>query len=224
MSKFLLLALILMIGCKAQEQKTPDSVGNIKKYEPIEISEADYKKVHAICIALAAKEDILNILITTANNYNFLYAQKNCDDKIMPAMENVVTTLQGFDPYYTFQPKNGALFGFPNVETTSNGIMVDICEAVMRGGDIKSPMTTRTGAIWFTTNTSAEHCKQDGSAYCIHIQRGTAVSTYDYKIHTNEWMKVQVAGPHRGFFTERKLISSANCGNKETFQKKAVLK
>lgn len=224
MSKILLLALILLIGCEAPEQKSPDSVGNVKRYEPLEINEADYKKVHSICMALAAKESILNILITSGDNYNFQYAQKNCDDKEMPPMKSVVTTIQGFDPYYSFQPKDGAIFGFPNVETTSNGMMVDICGEIMKGGIIKSPMTVRTGAIWFTANTSSDHCKSESNAYCIHIQRGSAINSYDYKIHTNEWMKVQVSGSRRGFFTDRKLISTANCGSKKTFEKRAVLK
>ncbi len=224
MSKILLLALFLFIGCEAVEEKAGDTVGNVRRFDPIELRDSDFKKVHGICMALAAKEDVLNILISNAAEYSFQYAQKNCDDSKMPALKNILTTIQGFDPYYTFQAQNGLHFGFPNVETTTNGIMAEICENVFRDGKIESPMSTRSGAIWFTTVTASEHCKSDSKGSCIHIQRGTLKSGYDYKIHTNEWMKVSLSGSRRGFFTERKLISSASCDGKKTFEKRAILR
>ena len=224
MSKFLLLAVFFLVSCVGEEKSTPDTVGSTKRYEPLELNDADYKKVHGICMALAAKEDMLNILISTSAQYTFGYAQKNCDDKKMPAMKNVVTSIQGFNPHYIFQTLDNSYFGFSNVETTSNGIMMDICEEVMRTTSVESPMMTKTGAIWFTTNTASEHCKADGTSSCIHIQRGTATSREMYKIHTNEWMKVETTGSRRGFFTERKLISSANCDGKKNFEKRAALK
>ena len=224
MSKILLLALFILIGCEGVEEKARDTVGDVRRFDPVELKDSDYKKVHSICMALAAKEDVLNILISNNAEYSFRYAQKNCSDSKMPEMKDVITTIQGFDPYYTFEAKNGQHFGFPNVETTSNGIMAEICEKVFQASDIKSPMATRSGAIWFTTVTASEHCKSDSKASCIHIQRGTLKSGYDYKIHTNEWMKVNITGSLRGFFTERKLISSASCDGKKSFEKRAVLR
>lgn len=225
MSKFLLLALFLIVSCVPEEQETaPDSVGNVRRFAPVAVEGSDLKRIHAVCLALAAKEDILNILINTAEQYTFQYAQKNCDDRNMPEMKDVVTTIQGFDPYYTFQTMNNAFFGFPNVETTSNGILAEVCEDVLADKKIDSPMTTRTGAIWFSSNSATQHCRHESDAYCVHIQRGTAINSYDYRIHTNEWMKVQVSGNRRGFFTERKLVSSANCRDKKEFEKRAVLR
>lgn len=224
MSKFLLLGLFLLISCEGVEEKVSDTVGDVRRFDPVVLKDSDFKKVYGICQALAAKEDVLNILISNAAEYTFQYGQKNCNESKMPALKDVITTIQGFDPYYTFQSKNGQHFGFPNVETKSNGIMAEICQKVFRQGTIESPMTTRSGAIWFTTVTASEHCKSDSKASCIHIQRGTLKSGYDYKIHTNEWMKVSLSGNRTGFFTERKLISSASCDRKKTFEKRAVLR
>lgn len=223
MSKILLLALFLVVSCN-EEKATSDTVGNLRRFEQVALQAGDAKKVRAICAAMAAKEDILNILISNANEYHFQYAQKNCEDSKMPAMKTVVTTIQGFDPHYSFQSKNGVYFGFPMVETTSNGIMAEICTEVFDGRTLESPMTTRSGAIWFTTTTSTDHCKSSDKELCIHIQRGSHESNNNYRIHTNEWMKVAMSGSKRGFFTERKLVSTASCPDKKKFEKKAVLK
>lgn len=224
MSKILLLALFLVISCNEEKAAAPGSVGENKKYEPLELNDADAQKVRTICSALANKEGVLNILVSNGNEYHFKYAQKNCEDSKMPAMKSVVTSIQGFDPHYSFVPKNGVHFGFQNVETTSNGIMAEICDEVFDGRELKSPMTVRSGAIWFSTTTADEHCKSESKEYCIQIQRGNSSGNNYYKIHTNEWMKVALTGKNKGFFTERKLISSASCPDKKKFEKKAILK
>jgi hypothetical protein len=224
MSRFLLLPFFLLfISCESEKVKTPTTVGNVRRYAPLELRDADYSKVFALCKAVAEKEGVLSVLVSSAQEYTFDYAQKDCATESYPPFKSVVTTIQGFDPYYNFQPKNGEIFGFQNVETTKNGIVSEICQSIL-SGDNRSPIRAGTSAVWFTTTTSSEHCLGDANSYCIHVQKGSPVDNFNYRIHTNEWMKVKITQPLRGFFTERKLVSSANCANGKTFEKRAVLK
>jgi len=50
------------------------------------------------------------------------------------------------------------------------------------------------------------------------------VDDFYYKIHTNEWLKIKITNDNRGFFKERKLISTAACSGKGFIEKRASLK
>jgi hypothetical protein len=222
MSKLLLLPLFFLLACAGEPPKTPDSVGEVKRFEPLMVTFEDNERIQAICRALSSKEDLLSILVSTGSEYNFTYTQKGCGDQQLPTPKTVVATLQKTDSSYVFKPKYGETFGFPDVETYSKGVMKDICQNV---GSLMSPMqTSRTGAIWFTSFTSTNHCISDATGICIHIQRGTSSESANYKIHTNEWIKFRVNNDRRGFIVERKLVSSADCPPYKTVEKRAVLK
>lgn len=222
MSKFLLLPLLALVACVSETKQTPDSVGDIKRFEPIMVTFEDSERIQAICRALSSKEDLLSVLVTTGAEYTFSYTQKACNESELPTPKNVVTTIQRPDSNYIFKAKDNVTFGFADVETATKGVMREICQNV---GSLMSPMqTSSTGAVWFTTFTPADHCQSDANGMCIHIQRGSAVDSVNYKIHTNEWIKFKLTNDKRGFFMERKLISSANCNSGKTFEKRAVLK
>jgi hypothetical protein len=223
MRKFLILPLFLLsVACVNEPQKAGDTVGNVRRFEPLVVTFEDNERIAAICRALSSKEDLLSVLVTTGTQYQFSYAQKNCSDRDVPTPKNVTTTIERTDSNYIFKPNNGEGFGFPDVETASKGAMAEVCANLT---NLMSPMqTSRSGAIWFTTFTQSEHCQSDASGLCIHIQRGSILDDLNYQIHTNEWIKFKITNEKRGFFVERKLISSANCSNKGTLEKRATLK
>jgi hypothetical protein len=222
MSKLLLLCLVFLIACVSEPQITPDSVGEVKRFEPLMVTFEDNERIQAICRALSSKEDLLDILVSTGAEYNLTYTQKGCGEQELPTPKSVIATLKKVDVNYIFKPKNGEFFGFPDVETYSKGVMKDICQ---NSGSLMNPMqTSRTGAIWFTSFTSTAHCRSDANGICIHIQRGSVTDNASYRIHTNEWIKFRVNNDRRGFFVERKLISSANCSPNNTIEKRAEFK
>jgi hypothetical protein len=223
MSKLLLLSLLVFsVSCLPVEEKGDDE-GGIKTWEPITNIE-DNERVHKICESLRAKESVLNVLVSSAKQYTFSYAQRNCDQEKWPEAKLVPTVITESNSTFSFSPKNGEAFGFKNVETSANGVMKAICEF---GGTLQSPIRTNGGSsvgVWWTTFTSSKNCEPGFGNLCIHLQTGTTKDGTSYQIHTEEWIKFKVLDENEGFFLERKLVSSAGCKKGQSMEMKAVLK
>lgn len=221
MTKLVIFSLFLLSSCIGEDQKIVNTVGAVRRFEPLVVTVEDSERIEAVCRALSSKEDLLSVLVSTGTEYKFSYSQKNCSDRQLSIPKEVVTTIQKTDLGYVFKPSNNEAFGFTDVETVSKGVLSQICQNM---GNLMSPMQiSRTGAIWFTSFTSSEHCQSDDKGICIHLQKGSVIDDINYEIHTNEWIKIKVANDKRGFFTERKIISSGDCSN-GTIEKRATLK
>ena len=210
MTKFLFLPLLFLLSCISEPAKTPVTVGDTKTFQPITNLE-DNERVKFICKALGNKENVLSVLSNSGSEYTYSFAQKGCNDTAMPAAKDVVVKIGRSDNGYIFKPKNGEAFGFSDIETANAGVMADICKF---GGTLESPITSgSTGAVWWTTYAASEHCQAGFGTLCIYLQRGSLVSGDQYRIHTEEWIKFKLYDNNEGFFTERKLVSSAGCKN-----------
>lgn len=223
MSKILLvLSLFALVAC-APAEPIQDTVGDQKYFEPV-INYEDNERVKVICNALSAKEGQLSVLVNSARQYTYSFAQKNCEGTSLPAAKDVPVKISRNGDNFYFAPKNGEAFGFSNVETTNDGVMKAICNF---GGTLESPLksspTSKT-ATWWTTFTDSSQCQPGFGTMCIHLQTGSSSDGYNYKIHTNEWIKFKVLDENEGFFIERKLISSAGCAKKKNLEMRAKLK
>lgn len=223
MSKiFILIALLGLASC-AGDQPVMDEVGETKTFSPL-INYEDNERVRVICNALSAKEGKLNVLVASAKEYTFSFAQKGCDETKMPAAKDVPTRIMKNSSGYYFNPKNGENFAFSEVETTDVGIMKLICNFP---GTLESPIrntpTSKT-AIWWSTFTDSSHCQPGFGNLCINIQTGSSKDGYNYSIHTTEWIKFKVMDAEEGFFIERKLISKSGCAKGKTLEMRAKLK
>jgi hypothetical protein len=223
MSKILLvLSLLVLASCNPSETPT-DSVGDQKFFEPLTNYE-DNDRVKVICNALSAKEGQLGVLISSARQYTYTFAQKSCEGTSLPVAKDVPVKIARNGSNYFFVPKNGEAFGFSNVETTDDGVMRAICNF---GGTLESPVRPSPSsqtAVWWTTFTDSTHCEPGFGTLCIHLQTGSSKDGYNYKIHTNEWIKFKVLDENEGFFIERKLISSAGCAKNKNVEMRAKLK
>jgi hypothetical protein len=217
----LLTLLLLSVSCMTEHgPKTESNTGEIVRYEPLTPAPEELTRIKSICKALDKKGQLLHVLENS--KYIFSYAQKSCKDNDIQAASNVEVFLKKSGDHYIFSKANGDAFAFRDVETTKMGAMSEICNNLM---DLKSPMqTSRSGAIWFTTFTSSKDCESDYNHVCIHIQRGSHSAGYDYKIHTNEWIKFKIRDQREGFFVEKKQVSSADCEAGRTLVKRATLK
>jgi hypothetical protein len=221
MTKLVFSFLFLLTSCLGEPQKVQDTVGAVRRFEPLVVTVEDSERIEAVCRALSSKEDLLSVLVSTGSEYRFNYSQKNCSDRQLSIPKEVATTIQKTDLGYVFRPTNGESFGFSDVETVSKGVLSQICQNL---GNLMSPMQiSRTGAVWFTSFTSGEHCQSDERGICIHLQRGTVLEDINYEIHTNEWIKIKLTNDRRGFFVDRKIISSGDC-SQGTIEKRATLK
>lgn len=221
MKSIFLICLIFLFSCVSEPEKNQGTVGVVRRFEPLMVTAEDGERILAICRALSSKEDLLNVLVSAGTEYTFSYSEKNCEQAEASGSKTVTAVISKADSGYVFKTKQGEAFGFSDVETFSRGVMSELCQTT---GSLMSPVqTSSTGALWYTTFTSSEHCQSDQNGICIHLQRGSVLDGVNYKIHTNEWIKFKIANDKRGFFTERKLITSASC-SKGTIERKAVLK
>lgn len=225
MKRFLILPLFVLVACVGGEtESTKDEVGVVRTYEPVVSSFGDQERLRAICQSLAVKESHLGILSSTNKEYKFSYGQKNCDDQTMPALKDVVTTIKKSGTSFYFSPKTSEAFAFTDVETTTEGVMKEVCRF---GGAAESPVRDTDAssvAIWWTTYVSSEHCSPGAGNLCIHIQTGTSKDGRSYKITKDEWIKFNLQNENEGFFIERKLATSAGCSKGRTLEIKAKLK
>lgn len=223
MSKILLvLSLFVLVACAPQEP-VQETVGEQKFFEPITNYE-DNERVKVICNALSAKEGQLGVLVNSARQYTYTFAQKSCEAAALPDAKDVPVKISRNGDNFYFAPKNGEAFGFSNVETTEDGVMKAICNF---GGTLESPIKTSANsktAVWWSTFTDASQCQSGFGTMCIHLQTGSTTDGYNYKIHTNEWIKFKVLDENEGFFIERKLLSSAGCAKKKYLEMRAKLK
>lgn len=220
MKLFLLLALSIFASCESEDPKKLDNTGGTIEFLEADLPSDDAARLRSICSALSMKEDQLDILLSS--EYTFNYAQKGCTEAKLGAAKNIKVTIERPYGNYVFMAENGDNFAFPDVETQSNGVLAKICQT---SGRLKSPfITSSTGATWFTTSTNVKHCAPSNTQFCVHLQRGSLVQGRTYKIHTNEWIKFKLDNPRRGFFVERKLITTANCTSGNNIERQAVLK
>lgn len=220
-----LISLLALISC-GDAPKSSDGLGKTINNQERTLSKDDRDRIEFICNALDSKEDILSVLLT--NKYTFGYSEKSCGSSEAET-KDVVTSIERQGGDYVFEKNDGSLFGFPDVETRSQGVMTQICKGLHdQWGNYQNltiPVkTSSTGRMWFTTKTDEKYCKSDANGLCIYIEKGTAVDDNTSQIHTQEWIKFSMVGKQRGFFIERLLVSSAGCSNKKNIEKKARLK
>lgn len=215
----ILSSLLILISCVSEkDQKQPQLIGKVERLDPKPIPD-EYRRIEAICSALKEKEQVLSDLITS--QYTFSYSQKNCNDSAHSASEDITVSIKRPYSEYIFEKLSGDSFAFA-VETFEKGAMAEICANL---ADLKSPMQiSPSSGIWFTTFTRPEHCASDYYHTCIEIRKGRLVSGNDYKIFNTEWIKFKIRDGRKGFFTERKLVSSADCSSGRELERKATLK
>ncbi|WP_408096793.1 hypothetical protein ACJVC5_17290 [Peredibacter sp. HCB2-198] len=218
MMKFILVALFIVAGCNSDTDK--EIIGKeVRSFDPISVDDPQtLSRINAICSALLYKEGMLNIL--TSTEYTFAYSQKECGTSAgIP--KNVRVAIQDTGSAYIFKSVNGEAFGLSNVETANSGLMKEICQ---NRTALTNPMQSASGAIWFSTTPANVDCENENDAFCIQVERGSPHDGNSYIVHTKEWMKVKLVGTNRGFFTDRKVVSSANCNNGESIERRAILK
>jgi hypothetical protein len=222
MKRPLLVPLFVLIGCVSDAPKT-DAVDNRERlFEPVVISDEDARRIKAICGALAVKEERLPDLASRGEVYTFSYSRKGCTDREAGPAKTVEVKIAEVSDDYVFVPRNGEEFGFRDVETTKKGVLAQICENV---GQLQSPLQTSSlGAVWFSSFNGGGECEADVNSYCIHLQRGVLVGTDVYQIHTREWIKFRIEAANRGFFVQRKLVTSSGCSGRATSERTATLR
>ncbi len=220
MKAFIFATILLLTGCVAEQTEVPPASAPERRFEPATVAPEELSRVKAICDALQVKEERLPAMVSS--KFTFSYSEKGCEDADLDEPKNVVVSLQKPDSHYVFVKETGDSFPFSAVETSDEGVMETICSNL---ASLSNPLQTSSkGAIWFTTFGRSTECASDFNSMCIYLQKGENTSDSNYSIHTEEWIKFKLRDEKVGFFTERKLVSAANCAPGKSIIKKAVLK
>ena len=222
MLKLIFLPFVLFLSCVSEHsEKASNSVGQGRDERAVTNLE-DNERVAAVCKALANKENVLDVLVSARTEYTFSFSQKGCNEASLPVASDIKVKMARSGDEYIFRPvSNEVDFGFQDVEIFSSGAMAEICGFA---GTLESPiLTPPNGALCCTTFTPSEHCQAGFGSNCVQLSRGTW-NGQRYILHTEEWIKFKIYNDKEGLFIERKLISSAGCQGKRTFEMKAILK
>lgn len=220
MKRAIFFAFLLSVGCVKENSEIPSSGMEVRRFDPLSVAPEDLSRLKAICDALASKEERLPSLESSA--YTFAYSEKGCNESSPVPEKEMKVSIQKEGTNYVFRKGLNENFAFSNVETATTGVMAEICSNIH---DLRSPLQTSSkGAVWFTTFARKTDCISDYNSICIHLAKGEYVGDVDYKIHSNEWIKFKVREERTGFFTERKLVSNADCGEGKSIEKRAWLK
>lgn len=216
----LLSMLSLLSACKvAVKNEQEGSAGKLVTFSPQVVSGEEEKRIQKICHAIAEKSDRIHSYST---RYTFNYAEKSCADESMRPSRDVAVQMEDRgNGYFAFRPETADTFAFTNVETSSSGVLSEICK---RPSESAVQINGGRSAQWWTTLIRSAECSSDGDHVCVHVKTGSLVSGNQFRIHTDEWIKFKVTSGRLGMFTERKLISEADCASGYTVERRAKLK
>lgn len=211
-------SLILFVSCIEEGSETPKStLGNIREFLQVPVTGDDFAN---LCAKLEQKEGRLSTLSTAQAEYRFSYAQKNCNQSEMGARSTAVVTIDQLGGNYFFKPAGDSSFAFKEIETSSEGIMKEICANVRA---LTNPlMTGSNSAMWFR-KVNEENCRSDNNNICIKFEKGSLDSYNRYTIHTEELIQFALNGNNTGFFVKRFLSTAGNCSKGQIIQREAIM-
>lgn len=221
--KSFLLILFLVIGCGKSPSSSSSKIvlGQERQFNPVAVSGSLKDDIAVICQALINKSNALPGLI--GSSFTYSVASKSCEQESLSGTSDVAVVIQKPAANFVFKVQSSGLdFVYSDVETTSSGIMGEICS---RGDSLTNPFQLSNGsALWLTTGASSE-CTPGPGQKCIGIDTASVQGT-GYKVHTREWITFNTNSslPRVGFFTERTTVSASICGTNQQTQTRAVLK
>ncbi len=220
MMKALLLvsSLVFFISCTVEEAPTPKSnLGSVREFLQVPVNGEEFAH---LCSKLEQKESRLPSLSTAQAEYNFSYSQKNCNQPELGPASEVAVTIDQLGGNYFFRPVGNVSFGFKEIETSTEGIMKEICANVRA---LTNPlMTGSNSAIWFR-KINQDNCRSDKNNICIKFEKGSVDNYNRYAIHTEEIIQFSLNGNNTGFFVKRYLSTLGNCSTGSSIQREAVM-
>ncbi len=221
MKTTLILLLLFSVSCGKVDMKTGGGVGQIRSIQPQQISVGEHLVFDSICAGLTKKAQ--RFASSLPSSLTFDVQEKDCDGKTITFGSQQVR-VEGSSGSYTFaRQDSGGSFIFPNAETTSSGVMKEVCE-----GAQSMPLINEGEARWVsTTGFSSSECPSASGEQCVLIETASKQGTGDsYRVHTREVVRFNVnanSGKH-GYFMYRKKFADSNCDEGDNTEASASLR
>ncbi len=219
----LLLVALLSVSCGKIETSGTAGVGGVRELSSLAISTSDLVIFDQICQALTKKEQ--KLISSLPNSLVFDVSEKDCSGKTVTFNSQQVRIETSTTGYQFRRQDTNGLFLFPQVETSTNGFMKEIC-----AGASKMPYSRSndTEAVWVSTGGfSSSDCPNGPNEQCLVVEYGSRQGTSTtYLIHTIEYVRfnlLSTSGKY-GYFTHRKSIATNNCDQGESTESQATLR
>jgi hypothetical protein len=198
------------------------SIGEIKSLTVRSISASEQNTLSQMCSALSTKT--ATISSATGSTFTFGTSQTDCQGQSVGSGD-VATYIQNLGSSFVFKRRSdNSDFFFSNVETTSSGVLSEICSNL---GSLSGGFTTGQEVTYFkTTDILSADCPPASGEVCIYTEKGTDQGNNTAKIHTKEWIRVRLNSNQGkvGFFTYRRKVSQSYCGQNQVQIQSATLK
>ncbi len=218
-----ILLLALLAAACGKTENTGNKLGELRTYSPLAVSATDRTRLGAICQALNQKASLLGQFLNT--NFAFEVQTSECDRTSSGVTENVVLQRDLAGRYVFKKVPSGLDFVFPEVETDVSGSLAQICPDL---ANLENPKRLANGnVLWFSaTDVSSADCASTATEFCVRLETAAPQGNGSYKVHSKEWIRFRI-DPNLakyGFYTSRKLLSSAFCAVNEVREVRATLK
>ena len=178
-----------------------------------------------ICSALSNKS-----ASQLANStHTFATVQTDCNGGNVVAGALVPTVIQGSGGNFYFKRQdNGMDFLFPEVDTTSFGVMSSICSSLANQQQLTSLNTLSNGDTQkvITSGISSSDCAPTSNELCVYFETGSPNGAGSVIVHTKEWVRYKVNPQEAkvGFYSYRKKITKSYCSQNQFVTSQATLK
>lgn len=221
--KYSLLGLsLLALSCGKIDLSTSSSgIGTVKQLQTASISTGDHLVFDSICQALVQKGQKLSL--SQPSGMTFDVVQKDCDGNNV-VFDSQVVRVENSSGYRFVNQTTNAAFVFPEVETSTSGIMKEIC-----GGASSLPIISGSEAKTVSASgLSSADCPTASGERCLVVEYGTKVegTTNSYKIYKKEFVRfntVTTSGKY-GYFTYRKSFSGSVCDQNKSVESQVTLR
>lgn len=202
--------------------KQNSSVGEIKSTTAQSLSGAEQTLLSQMCVSLSSKTTTLSSAIGSV--FKFGTTVTDCSGDVASSGD-VETYITGSGGTYSFKRRSdNSDFFFPNVETSSSGLLSEICSNL---GNATNGFSSGQEITFFKArDILSTDCAPVTGEVCLYIEKGTSQGNDTVKIHTKEWIRVRTSSNQGkiGFFTFRKKVSQSYCGQNQVLIQTATLK
>lgn len=198
------LFLFILISCGKYESSSNPRLGQIVKYEPLEMNE-NQKTLHSrICQAIEAKTARLSL--ENGKDYSFTIQETSCTGET--AQEQTINVkVEVLDNSIQFVRENGEFFIFRDTETLRSGIFKSYCSSS------KIPFMHNGNPVWVTNNRDS--CDTSSQTSCINFTYGLKEQNTEnsYKVSSEDIFTINtfLSSERYGHYTHRVMRSSLNC-------------
>jgi hypothetical protein len=214
----LLLVIATACGPSAKVLTDAQSVNELRESKPQTLSNSDRQKIISICQAFSQKASTLDSLIGT--KLNFVTAETDCSGNMASSGTTQVTLQKSGGDYVLKRVADNLDFIFPEIETHTSGLLASVCSS-----PFESPVIEENRVIYFTTEgITTRDCVPATGEICVAVEIGRPEGVNN-RIHTREWLRVRtdLTKNRVGFFTYRKKLTKAYCGENEALLFTAIL-